>query len=562
MNSSCANCDTGFEVTDSDLAFLDKVSPVFAGKKHPLPPPTHCPECRQQRRLVWQNNRSLYKRKCDATGKELISNFSPQAVFPIYEKEYWFSDKWNALSYGRDFDFSKTFAENFRELQKEVPRFHIQQQEPMENSKHCNFASNCKNCYLLFDSDFCRDSCYCYSLKKSESCFDSSFLSESELCYECVNCSGCYNVQYAQNCRNCSDSVFLESCVGCKHCAFSVNLKNSEYCFANEQLSKEKYEEKLKEMSLDSYASIAKYYEEFPQYCAKQIHKYQQGEQNENVTGDYIYNSKNIKNGFNIQECWDIAYCVLINRAKNCMDVSSFGEDIEKIYECATAGLNTQNCAFCFTNVVGSHDLYYCDTAYSSENCFGCVCIHRASHCILNKQYSKEEYEKQVSKIIEHMKETGEWGEFFSITSSPFAYNETMAQEYFSMTKEEVEAKGWRWRDIKDEIPEVEKTIPGNQLPDSIDDIPDDILNWAIECEVTQRPFRIVSQELAFYRSMKLPIPHLHPDLRHKKRMEMRNPRKMFDRQCDNCSKEIQTTYAPDRPEKVLCEECYLKEVY
>tara|TARA_B100000315_G_scaffold255442_1_gene298830 strand:- start:690 stop:1232 length:543 start_codon:yes stop_codon:yes gene_type:complete len=180
----------------------------------------------------------------------------------------------------------------------------------------------------------------------------------------------------------------------------------------------------------------------------------------------------------------------------------------------------------------------------------------------LNKQYSKEEYEKQVSKIIEHMKETGEWGEFFSITSSPFAYNETMAQEYFSMTKEEVEAKGWRWRDIKDEIPEVEKTIPGNQLPDSIDDIPDDILNWAIECEVTQRPFRIVSQELAFYRSMKLPIPHLHPDLRHKKRMEMRNPRKMFDRQCDNCSKEIQTTYAPDRPEKVLCEECYLKEVY
>lgn len=26
----------------------------------------------------------------------------------------------------------------------------------------------------------------------------------------------------------------------------------------------------------------------------------------------------------------------------------------------------------------------------------------------------------------------------------------------------------------------------------SITDIPDDILNWAIECEVTKKPFRII----------------------------------------------------------------------
>jgi hypothetical protein len=142
------------------------------------------------------------------------------------------------------------------------------------------------------------------------------------------------------------------------------------------------------------------------------------------------------------------------------------------------------------------------------------------------------------------------------------AYNESVAQDYFPLTKEEAENRNWRWRNEKDEIPKVEKTIPAVQLPDSIDDVPDDILNWAIECELTTRPFLIVKQELEFYRKMKLPIPHLHPDERYKKRMGLRNPRKLWGRQCNKCNKSIQTTYAPDRPEKVLCEECYLKEVY
>jgi len=99
-------------------------------------------------------------------------------------------------------------------------------------------------------------------------------------------------------------------------------------------------------------------------------------------------------------------------------------------------------------------------------------------------------------------------------------------------------------------------------LPDSIDDIPDDVVNWAIECEVTKRPFRIIKQELDFYRKMKLPIPHFHPDERHRRRMAIRNPRKLWKRECGKCGKEIQTSYSPERSEKVYCEECYLAEVY
>lgn len=108
----------------------------------------------------------------------------------------------------------------------------------------------------------------------------------------------------------------------------------------------------------------------------------------------------------------------------------------------------------------------------------------------------------------------------------------------------------------------MKKIIPAEKLPDDIKDIPDDILNWAIKCKESGRPFKIQKAELEFYRKMNLPIPHFHPDIRHKNRMQKRNPRKLWKRNCAECSIEIETTYAPDRPEKVLCEECYLKIIH
>ena len=111
-------------------------------------------------------------------------------------------------------------------------------------------------------------------------------------------------------------------------------------------------------------------------------------------------------------------------------------------------------------------------------------------------------------------------------------------------------------------FPKVDKIIKASMLPEDITKIPDDILNRAIECEVTKKPFRIIAQELEFYRKHNLPIPKRHPDQRHLDRMALRNPRKLFDRKCDKCGKDIKTTYSPDRKEIVYCEECYNREVY
>lgn len=141
-----------------------------------------------------------------------------------------------------------------------------------------------------------------------------------------------------------------------------------------------------------------------------------------------------------------------------------------------------------------------------------------------------------VAKIIKKMQQDGEWGEYFPSSMSPFGYNETVAAEYFPLDKISATQQGFNWSDYSVPFPKVEKTIPASQLPDDIVNIPNDILNWAITCELTKKPFLILPQELEFYRKHNLPIPKVHPDQRHLDRINMRNPRKLFERDCDKCA--------------------------
>ncbi len=167
-----------------------------------------------------------------------------------------------------------------------------------------------------------------------------------------------------------------------------------------------------------------------------------------------------------------------------------------------------------------------------------------------------------TAKIIEHMKSTGEWGQFFPPALSLHGYNETMAIDFFPLSKTEAVKKGFKWSEIPEQAIKVEKSISADKLPDDIKQIPDDILDWAIICQETKRPYRIQPQELKFYRKKGLSIPHIHPDVRYIRRFDTLKPPHLYTRACAKCGTSIQTTYSPDRPEKVYCEMCYLKEIY
>jgi hypothetical protein len=549
------NCNTGFEITESDRRFYSDMS---------APEPLSCPQCRLIRRLQERNARQLYWRKCDHSGKKIISQYHENQPFPVYDQAVWWGDEWDAMEFGQEFDFSRPFFEQFREMKNKVPHFSVFiVGGTLENSDFTNCTGYIKNCYLISEADYDEDCYYSNRIYHSKNLVDCTNCYDAEYSYQCIDCIKPNNLFYSQECQNCSDSWFLQNCIGCRNCIGCINLRHKEYMIFNEQYSKEEFEEKKAGFELNHYEKIKDFNKKVNEFFKKFPHKNVQGENNQNVIGDHVYNSKNAEYCFDCKDLEDCKYCAKVAAGvKNSMDYTSWGFKAELMYETAACGDNAYNIRFCSTCTTSISNLTYCFQCTSSSNLFGCAGLRNKKYCILNKQYSKEEYEKLVPKIIEHMKSTDEWGQYFPIDLCPFGYNETIAMDNFPLTKKEALAKGYKWSDYEMAPPEVEKTIKASQLPDTIDKIPDDILNWAVLCEVTGKPFRVVRAELEFYRRMDLPVPHRRPDQRHRDRLALRPPYRLWSRLCDSCGKSMETTYSPERPEKVYCESCYLKEVY
>ena len=563
----CRQCQTSFPINDRDRAFY---------KKMDVPEPTMCPECRLQRRLAHRMEWTLYMRKCDKSGKDILSVFPPESPYTVYDHEIWHGSGWNALDYGKDFDFSRPFFEQFSELLKAVPQPASQvSYTTLQNCEYVNQCDRAKNCYFTVEADHNEDSLYCYQIYHSKNCIDCYNIYTCQRCYECTDCENCFNLLFSQLCEQCSDSAFLFDCRSSSYCFACVGLRQKKYCMFNEQLTKEEYETRIKDFNFSNRQHLATAQKRFDSLKTNHPRKAFIGEQNDNVFGNYIYESKDCHNCYNIRKCRDCSYCELIRESKDCMDHFVWGMNAERIYECMTCGQNIQNLRFCCNTFEGSFDMTYCYWCIRTcAHCFGCVGLQKKEYCIFNKQYTKEEYEKLVPKIIDHMKKTGEWGEFFPIEISPHSYNETTAQEFFPLAKDEVANRGWKW---KDDLPFTtgKETIewdqpssaqgelrPAGKIPENIDDVTESICDEVLACEKTGKNFRITKQELALYKQMHLPLPKLHYYERHMKRKALRNPRKLFKRECGNCTKTIETTYDPERPETVYCEKCYLETVY
>ncbi len=494
------------------------------------------------------------------TGESIISIYAPESPSIVYSQDAWWSDRWDAVEYGRDFDFNRPFFDQFRELQLAVPRIALHAVQN-QNAEYVNMTAYSKDCYLLFGADYCENCHYGRQVIKSESCLDGLNCLESQHCYEVTDVEKSYGLFFSQNCSNCSDSLFLYDCRGCRDCLLCTNLRSKQYCVLNQQCTKEEYEKKKEEiLAAIRHGKLAALRSQFAAMVEKGVHRFAEITNCENVTGDYLANSHNL------HECYELSYaddCCYVASGFQLKDIGDYNHatEAELGYECMSVGFNSYNCSFS-TGSWSSKNCSYNDVVHSCSECFGCIGLRNKQYCILNKQYLKEEYEKFMPKIIEHMQRAGEFGEFFPISMSPFAYNETMAQEYFPLTREEAMASNWQWREQQDPEQAVTKMVDGAQLPSDITQVTNDILQWAVRCAATGRLFRIVKPELEFYRLHGLAVPRFHPDERHRQRMVTRNPRRLWDSTCSKCGKPIRTSYDPQRKLLALCDDCYRKEVY
>ncbi len=560
-------------------------------------------QCRQQKRYAFRNERTIYSRKCDKTGQDLVSMFPPGTRFLVYANAEWWKDDFDAIVYGRGIEWNKGIFDQMYDLQKVVPRTHTANfsDDTLENSVYVNCAGNMKNCYLVFGAINDENCSYSAYTNESYGCMDCFFCLKSNGCYECVDIDQCYNLFFSQGSQLCRDSAFLYDCRSVSDSIACVGLRQKQYCFLNKQLSKEEFLKVKAGLFTGSYEKIQAMRRRFESLKAGYPRKFVSGEKNEESSGDFLWNTKNCKNCFDTYDVQDSKNCTWFAQSKDCQEVFAWG-NMELCYEVVSGGEQAYHSAFTLISY-GCKYSYYVDHCMNCTNCFACVGLKNKQYCIFNKQYTKEQYEELVPKLIELMQRPSsdaqlpEWGQFFPNVYSPYGYNETVAQEYFPLTREEalgiakpqsvdpVETPRhgraslhgpFNWSEYEAPLPVMEKAITAEQmkkLPDNIDDIPDEIVNWALTCEVSGKLFKIIKPELRFYRENRLPIPRKHHDQRHRDRMLLRNPRTLWPRQCDctdpqhqqhteRCSVSFETTYAPSRSEKVYCEGCYLKTMY
>ncbi len=556
MNSesrNCQNCKKDFVIESRDFNFYEKVK---------VPAPTWCSECRLQRRYAWRNERTLYRRNCDLCKKSIVTFYSPNKPHKIFCINCWWGDAWDPTSFGVDFDFSKTFFEQFRELQIKVPRIAVYNKNNV-NSEYTNHSGDNKNTYLsscCFDDE---DVMYSNWTIKSRNCMDCSYIYESgERLYECIDSRKTYRSQFGFLLENCMDCFYCYDCHNCSNCFLSSNLRNKNYVFKNKQYSREEYLEKIKEYDLGSFSVREKLKKDFYNLMIKNsIHRYVVSERNTNCTGSMLFSSKNAEKCFDADTIEDSKYIYSAISLKSSMDIYHIGWNTELAYE-VHGGRGYYNCQFCHHGWDNS-DLMYSDSCQNSNNLFGCISVKKGEYMILNKKYSKEDYFNLKEKIIEHMKKTGEYGEFFPPSISPVCYNETQGNYYMPLTKEEVLARGWQW---EENVPGIfgKETVLSNDVPDTIEEIKDDIISAILRCDTCNKNYNIVPNELTFYRNEKIPLPRKCPDCRYKERFVIRLPRKLWHRNCmkEGCANEFETSYAPDRSEIVYCEQCYNKEIY
>jgi hypothetical protein len=520
LTRTCRISGKEFIITDEDLAFYDTISPVIGGKKYLIPPPTLCPEERLKRRLSWRNLYNLYKSTCAYSGKEIIAFYAPNRGYKVAEQKIWWSDVIENLDVGRAYDFDRTFTEQFDPLFREayIPCLSTTYMTN-QNSEYVNGANNVKDCYLAFNIGTSENCEYCESTYDSHDTLDSYFVRNCSLCYDSVGIMRCHSCTSLEESEDCSRVDFCYNMRWCHDCLLSFGQENQSYLIGNRQYTKEEYEEESEKYKLpDGWYDYGRLQDIFEKMKRENDIKTIIIYNSENVSGNHISNCFNVHGSTDIADSKNCKYSNTIGKWEDVYDCFSWGYTIEKSYENVAVGSNASHIIGCYAVFESTHDMYYSYSCYACSNCFGCVGLKHKQYCILNTQYTKEEYEELVGKIIEKMILDKEWGEYFSPENSPWWYNETMAHLYFPLEKQKVLGLGFQWNDYEAPRPEATKYIPALLVPENIADIPDDILNWAIESEVSGKYYKINRPELEFYRKHHLPIPRKHPDERRQRR--------------------------------------------
>lgn len=401
----------------------------------------------------------------------------------------------------------------------------------------------------------------------SRNTVDCDIVLNAESSYESMSCTNLFQTKYAFYSYDCLDSKFLFDCKGLSSCFGCVNLRTKSHCIFNRQYSKGEYQEKMKYWDIGSYAKLCEAKEKFHQFYLSLPQRFAILTNTVDVIGNDLQNTKNCRICFitkdGVENCKFLYGGGLL--LKDSYDVTSGGDKSQLLYESMSI-IGSENIKFS-NGSIQSRQVEYSERTWNSAFMFGCINVRHKQYCILNKQYSHDEYERLFPRIKEHMRTTGEYGEYFPPWISAYPYNESWASEHFPMTKEEVDEAGFMWHERKASQYSID--VEHGSLPDHIRDTNRSLINRVISCahggtcaQQCTTAFRIISEEFDFYKQQNIALPRLCPNCRYFERYPERLVFQLWHRTCmkPGCPNEFETAIAPERKEIVYCQQCYNEE--
>jgi len=547
---------------------------------------------RQIKRLAFRNERKFYK-FINKEGKPEITTVAPEMNREVISFKNIFDHDYT--QYGAE--YSGDFLSDIQKLFTQVP-IPSKLIANMENAEYCNQETDDKNCYLNAGGHFNEDSMYNTYALRTKRTVDNYRVRDSEQIYRSMNIYKSQKIFFSQFIENSFNILFSYDLVGCQNALFCHGLRNSNYSYKNKVLPKEEretiatqYKNKMK-----SYTWLQEILREYEEFILQFPKKAIQNTNTENVTGNAISNSKDIYFSTSGEESESVMYANIYTELKDCAEIESIGR-AQRSYNIASA-MQLNHSIVCSHIFSETHTAFYAYSLQWGSNLLWCIGLNNKSNFILNKNYDEQSRNQLATKIFQELQSKNKLGDFFDLELSPFPYNDTVAYEYYPVQKiinqwqekilnpngiwtvivadpekfisdaildfggeEKIKIKR-RTKELEINISANMNSIQANEIPDNIENITDEILQKAIICSISGRPFRIVKPELDFHRKHKIPLPRTHPDIRHQQKIQNRPGRELFLRTCNKCWIKTMSIYPENTNFKVYCETCYDKEIY
>ncbi|KKU90955.1 MAG: hypothetical protein UY23_C0005G0051 [Candidatus Jorgensenbacteria bacterium GW2011_GWA1_48_11] len=543
-----------FYVRPEDIGFYKKLK---------VPLPTIKTKERWRRRASYQNSYNLFWVKSAFSGKQVLAAYPPGTPHKIFEHQVWFSNEWDPFGYGRVWDESQDFFGNFRGLQLAMPRPNLVTDSTNFNSDYSNMSTHLKNCYLTFDTLSGENLYYFQCCDGSRDCVDCDSLWNCDNCYRSQALYDSFRCLFCEQSKNCLENFFLFDCRNCSHCFMSSGLRNKKFYFRNQSYSPEEYYEKLKSINLGDFRKLEDLLQEYGKLKEDAHYKPDHNFRSVNCYGDWLENSRNCYFSGFLYNSDNVNYSLGCFGYKDSYDLFGGGGG-ELCYELSTVSTANNYRVFFSSQIDNSRNMEYCDLCKNCHDCFGCIGLDNKSFCVLNKQYTEDDYWNIVDDIKTGMLKNGLYGEFFPPELMTVPYKLSFANSYPGFS--DYENAGKCGYDVSETpVPESEtkgEIITSSELPNRIKDVKDDILDKIIFDEKNQKPFRVMKYELDFYRRHNIALTREHPTVRLKRFREVYDISMTFyERKCIKCGIKIQSAHDPATFKNVYCEQCYNSEI-